>query len=74
MRREGASFACNLEDTRLYGMGPDDFAAFLSVVEEAAGAGQPVFLDEVQEVDEWQKLVRALLDRGRAARITPEQR
>ncbi len=70
MRRQGAAFACNLEDTRLFGMGPDDFAAFLSVVDELAGAGQPVFLDEVQEVDEWQKLVRALLDRGRAVCVT----
>ena len=70
MRREGASFSCNLEDTRLFGLGPDDFAAFLSVLDELAGAGQPVFLDEVQEVDEWQKLVRALLDRGRAVCIT----
>ena len=70
MRREGAAFACNLEDTRFFGMGPDDFAAFLSVLDELADAGQPVFLDEVQEVDEWQKLVRALLDRGRAVCVT----
>lgn len=70
MRREGAGFACNLEDMRLFGLGPDDFAAFLAVVDELAGAGQPVFLDEVQEVDEWQRLVRALLDRGRAVCVT----
>jgi uncharacterized protein len=70
MRRESAAFACNLEDTRLFGMGPDDFGTFLSLLDELAGPGQPVFLDEVQEVEEWQRLVRALLDRGRAVCVT----
>lgn len=70
MRREGAAFACNLEDTRLFGMGPDDFGTFLSLVDELASPGRPVFLDEVQEVKEWQRLVRALLDRGRAVCVT----
>jgi predicted AAA+ superfamily ATPase len=70
MRQEPAHFACNLEDTRLFGMGPDDFGTFLSLLDELTGPGQPVFLDEVQEVDEWQRLVRALLDRGRAVCVT----
>ena len=70
MRREGKAFYCNFEDTRLYGLGPEDFSAFLSVLDELAGPDQPVFLDEVQEVDEWQRLVRAMLDRGRAVCVT----
>ena len=70
MRRAGGAFYCNFEDTRLYGMGPDDFPTFLSVLDELADPDQPVFLDEVQEVEEWQRLVRALLDRGRAVCIT----
>ena len=65
MRRAGGAFYCNFEDTRLYGVGPEDFPTFLSVLDELAGLDQPVFLDEVQEVGEWQRLVRALLDRGR---------
>lgn len=69
-RRAEQAFACSLEDTRLYGMGPEDFGTFLAVLEELAAPGQPVFLDEVQEVDGWQKLVRALLDRGRAVCVT----
>ena len=28
-RTRGAAVFCNLEDTRLYGMGPDDFPTFL---------------------------------------------
>lgn len=70
MRRAGGAFYCNFEDTRLYGVGPEDFPTFLSVLDELAGPDQPVFLDEVQEVGEWQRLVRALLDRGRAVCIT----
>lgn len=70
MRRAGSGFYCNFEDTRLFGMGPEDFPTFLSVLEEVAGPDQPVFLDEVQEVEEWQRLVRALLDYGRAVYVT----
>ncbi len=70
MRREKGAFYCNFEDTRLYGLAPQDFPAFLSALEEAAPAGAPVFLDEVQEAPEWQRLVRSLLDRGRTVCLT----
>ncbi len=70
MRRSRRPFYCNLEDTRLYGLAPEDFPAFLSVLDEVAPGEAPVFLDEVQEVREWQRLVRTLLDRGRSACVT----
>ncbi|MFH1980848.1 MAG: ATP-binding protein [Pseudomonadota bacterium] len=70
MQRAGKAFYCNFEDTRLFGMGPDDFTSFLSVLDELTGPEHPVFLDEVQEIDQWQRLVRTLLDRGRAVCIT----
>lgn len=70
MRRRKTSFYCNLEDIRLYGLSPADFPSWLSVLEELAPAGVPVFLDEVQEVPEWQRLVRTLLDRGRTVCVT----
>jgi predicted AAA+ superfamily ATPase len=60
---------CNLEDTRLYGLGPPDFPTVLSVLEEHP-PGASVYLDEVQEVPEWQRLVRALLDAGRRVCVT----
>jgi predicted AAA+ superfamily ATPase len=59
----------NLEDTRLYGMGPEDFPTLLSLLENQY-PGAAVYLDEVQEVPEWQRLVRALLDHGRAVCLT----
>jgi hypothetical protein len=68
-RRRGAVYA-NLEDTRLYGLGPEDFARFLAALERRSTPGDAVFLDEVQEVPDWQRLVRGLLDRGRAVCVT----
>ncbi len=70
MRRSAKAFYCNFEDTRLFGMGPDDFPAFLSVLDELTDPEQPVFLDEVQEIAQWQRLVRSLLDRGRTVCVT----
>lgn len=70
MRRASQPFYCNFEDTRLFGFGPHDFPTFLSVLDELAGPEDPVFLDEVQEVEAWQRLVRTLLDRGRALCVT----
>lgn len=70
MRRAKRAFYCNFEDTRLFGMGPADFPAFLSVLDEVADPRSAVFLDEVQEVPEWQRLVRALLDRGKTVCVT----
>jgi len=70
MRRTRRSIYCNFEDTRLFGLGPEDFPNLISVVEETAQAKDVLFFDEVQEVDGWQRLVRAFLDRGRQVCIT----
>jgi predicted AAA+ superfamily ATPase len=63
-------FYCNLEDTRPYDLSPRDFPTFLSLIEELAPKNARVFLDEVQEVEGWQRLVRTLLDRGRPVCLT----
>lgn len=70
MRGEPAHFYCNLEDTRLFDLSPRDFPTFLALIEELAPGDARVFLDEVQEVEGWQRLVRALLDRGRRVCLT----
>ncbi len=67
--KSGDAVFCNLEDTRLYGLGPADFPTLLSVLEEFH-AGASVYLDEIQEVSEWQRLVRAILDLGRKVCVT----
>jgi uncharacterized protein len=66
---KGRAVTVNLEDTRLYGFGPEDFATFLSIL-DTDQPGAAVYLDEVQEVPEWQRLVRALLDSGRRVCLT----
>lgn len=66
---KGPAVTLNLEDTRLYGMGPEDFSTLLSIL-EAEHPRAAVYLDEVQEVPEWQRLVRALLDAGRRVCLT----
>jgi predicted AAA+ superfamily ATPase len=63
-------FYCNFEDTRLFGLSPQDFPTFLSVLDEMVPRKASVFLDEVQEVPAWQRLVRTLLDRGRTVCVT----
>lgn len=70
MRAQRAAFYCNLEDTRLFGMSAADFPTFLSLVDELAPARAAIYLDEVQEVEGWQRLVRALFDRGRTVCVT----
>lgn len=70
MRRAARPFYCNFEDTRLFGMEPADFSTFLAVLDDVATPKSAVFLDEVQEVPEWQRLVRALIDRGRTVCVT----
>jgi len=66
---EGASVTINLEDTRLYGLGPGDFATIMSILDDEHPKAA-IYLDEVQEVPEWQRLVRALLDSGRRVCLT----
>jgi len=70
MRRHPHFCYCNLEDTRLFGLSPRDFPSVLAVMDELSPATAPVFLDEVQAVAEWQRLVRTLLDRGRTVCVT----
>jgi hypothetical protein len=70
LRRRNSALFVNFEDTRLFGFGPEDFPSFLSVLDKARPATGVVGLDEVQEIPEWQRLVRALLDRGKAVLVT----
>ena len=66
---KGSAVTLNLEDTRLYGLGPEDFVTLLSILDTDYPKAA-IYLDEVQEVPEWQRLVRALLDSGRRVCLT----
>jgi Predicted ATPase (AAA+ superfamily) len=58
----------DFEDVRLMGIRPSDFDSFIKVINEEAKAwnGRVVLLlDEVQNIHEWGRWVRTLLNRGR---------
>lgn len=68
-RAQPAAFI-TFEDTRLFQLEVQDFSTLLSALDEVCPANAAVGLDEVQELSEWQRLVRALLDRGRTVYVT----
>jgi predicted AAA+ superfamily ATPase len=70
MRQSKSAFYCNFDDIRLSGMTTQDLVTWLDVFQEIAPARSDVFLDEVQEVEGWQRLVRTLLDAGRKVCVT----
>ena len=51
-------------------MTTEDLALWFEVFGEIACADADVFLDEVQEVEGWQRIVRSLLDAGRRVCVT----
>jgi predicted AAA+ superfamily ATPase len=70
MRDFPGAFYCNFENPGLFGMDERDFPAFLAALDAVAPLPAAVFLDEVQEISGWQRLVRALLDNGRMTCVT----
>ena len=70
MRKSRHAFYCNFDDIRLAGMKLEDLAMWFEVFQETAPANAAVFLDEVQEIEGWQRIVRSLLDAGRKVCIT----
>lgn len=70
MQQSRGSVYLNFEDLRLHGLAPEDFPALMVAVEKTGRVEGGVFLDEVQELPEWQRLVRAMLDKGWALCLT----
>jgi predicted AAA+ superfamily ATPase len=70
MKERSRTLYCNFEDTRLFELSPADFPTLLELMDELAPKPAAVFLDEVQEAEGWQRLVRTLLDRGRFVCLT----
>src|SRR5690606_15564065 len=70
MRQCNNALFCNFEDTRLFGFGSDDVSRFIECVQSLAPSPAALFLDEVQEVEQWERLVRALLDKGNSVWVS----
>lgn len=60
----------DFEDTRLEGFSADDFNLILECHQEMYGKRSMLFLDEIQNVDGWQKFARNLADKKYSVFIT----
>ena len=60
----------DFEDTRLEGFSADDFNLILECHQEMYGKRPMLFLDEIQNVDGWQKFARNLADKEYSVFIT----
>lgn len=60
----------DFEDTRLVGFTADDFNLILECHQEMYGKRPMLFLDEIQNVDGWQKFARNLADKKYSVFIT----
>jgi predicted AAA+ superfamily ATPase len=60
----------DFEDSRLEGFTSDDFNLILECHQEMYGTRPMLFLDEIQNIDGWQKFARNLADRKYSAFIT----
>ena len=60
----------NFEDERLENFGPDDFNRLLECHQEMYGKRPMLFLDEIQNIEGWQKFARNLADKKYSVFIT----
>lgn len=54
----------NFEDERLFGFNLKDLSELYEIFLELSGQGKTFFLDEIQNVQEWERWVRRLYDEG----------
>jgi len=60
----------NLEDPRLGGFDLNDFNKLEAIMEELYGKGGVYFFDEIQNVPQWEKFIRYLIDKKEKIVIT----
>ncbi len=60
----------NFEDQRSVGFGVSDFEKLNEIFKEVYGNSNYYFLDEIQNVPEWERFVRRMLDEGKRFVIT----
>jgi uncharacterized protein len=69
LKKQKKGYYMNLEDPRLNGFGLSDFTRSEGVLKEAYGGGV-YFFDEVQNVENWEKFIRHLIDEKEKVVIT----
>ena len=62
LKKEKRAYYLNLEDPRLEGFELSDFNRVEVLMNELFGKGGVYFLDEIQNIEKWEKFVRYLID------------
>ncbi len=70
LKKEKISYYLNLEDPKLDGFELSDFNKVESLMNELFGAKGVYYLDEIQNVDKWEKFVRYLIDKKEKVVLT----
>jgi predicted AAA+ superfamily ATPase len=60
----------SFEDPRITGFSVDDFQRLDRALEEEYGRSEVYFFDEIQNVPQWERLIRSLLDRRKMVAVT----
>lgn len=70
LKRQKKFYYLNLEDPRLNNFELDDFNKADQIFRERYGKNCPYFFDEIQNIPEWEKFVRFLIDNKKEVVIT----
>src|SRR3989344_4552885 len=70
LKKQKKGYYLNLEDPRLGGFDFSDFNKIESIMKELYGEGGVYFFDEIQNVPEWERFVRFLVDKKEKVVLT----
>ena len=70
MKSQKKSYYINLEDPRLDGFELKDFNKVEAIMEELYGKEGTYFFDEIQNIDQWEKFIRYLVDKKEKVVVT----
>lgn len=70
LKKQKKGYYLNLEDPRLGGFDFSDFNKVESIMKELYGEGGVYFFDEIQNVPEWERFVRYLVDKKERVVLT----
>lgn len=70
LKKQKQGYYLNLEDPRLGGFDLSDFNKVENVMKEIYGEGGVYFFDEIQNVPEWERFIRYLVDRKEKVVLT----
>ncbi len=70
MKEQKRAYYLNFEDPRLEGFDLSDFNKLESIMKELYGEGGVYFFDEIQNIPEWERYIRYLVDKKEKVVIT----